>query len=50
MPNAALIVGIGESLHVDGHQDRRVEASRLRESIDQLGGMVRDVVSPARGA
>jgi lysophospholipid acyltransferase (LPLAT)-like uncharacterized protein len=50
MPNAALIVGIGESLHVDVHQDRRVEASRLRETIDQLRGMVRDVVSPARGA
>jgi lysophospholipid acyltransferase (LPLAT)-like uncharacterized protein len=45
MPNAKLVVGVGEALRVAARPDRRLEASRLRESLDRLGGVIRAISS-----
>ena len=50
VPKATLVVGIGEAFRIVPQQDRRVEASRLRNTLDQLAGVVRGVTSPAPGA
>ena len=45
LPKATVVVGLGEAICVASHQDRRVEANRLRMTLEQLGGVVRSVTS-----